>query len=85
MKYANQQQSKMGAFRPPKEDRETRRKMELNEKFKKSSVPRWVVCEFLPSPLSVMGDLSPKLMPCVDILLFVLLGGVLFELVKLFF
>jgi len=46
LKYANQQESKMGAFRPPKVDRETRRKMELSDKFKKSGIQRWVVCEF---------------------------------------
>lgn len=50
-RFAKKEESKMGTFRPPKADKETRRKTELSKQFRGSNVSLWIVCSSLCPPL----------------------------------
>ena len=46
-KFANKEASKMGSYRPPKQDKETRRKMELGKQWRNQPTSTWVVIGLL--------------------------------------
>ena len=80
-RFANKEASKMGTYRVPKEDKETRDKMRLNKRYKGKPASTWVVSKCTIGHLCQRG----LTMACTVGLLAVLVGGGALELIRFFF
>lgn len=55
-RFAKKEEAKMGSFRPPKADKDTRKKTDISKQFRGSQTSKWIICAsaFLQGAVAVL-------------------------------